>query len=194
MRIGELAQATGTPIETIRFYEREGLLPAPARTREQLPHLHPCACRAAGLHSPVPQPGHDAGRGPRAAALQGRAAGRLRRSQRACSTSTSGMLQSASASCARWRRELRRCAAACAVPHAAAECGILQGHRSRAGRSAGGRRPGATCAALIDSCPGRGPAQDPYPVVRLHRSVCRSRSGLALGDGLPVPAHSDPLR
>jgi Cd(II)/Pb(II)-responsive transcriptional regulator len=32
MRIGELAQASGTPIETIRFYEREALLPTPART------------------------------------------------------------------------------------------------------------------------------------------------------------------
>ncbi len=32
MKIGELAAATGTPVETIRFYEREGLLPEPART------------------------------------------------------------------------------------------------------------------------------------------------------------------
>lgn len=32
MKIGELAGATGTPIETIRFYEREGLLPEPQRT------------------------------------------------------------------------------------------------------------------------------------------------------------------
>jgi len=32
MKIGELAAATGTPIETIRYYEREGLLPAPDRT------------------------------------------------------------------------------------------------------------------------------------------------------------------
>ena len=32
MRIGELSCATGTPVETIRFYERKGLLPAPART------------------------------------------------------------------------------------------------------------------------------------------------------------------
>ena len=31
MKIGALAEATGTPIETIRFYEREGLLPPPAR-------------------------------------------------------------------------------------------------------------------------------------------------------------------
>lgn len=32
MKIGELAAAAGTPIETIRFYEREQLLPAVART------------------------------------------------------------------------------------------------------------------------------------------------------------------
>ena len=32
MKIGELAHATGTQIETIRYYEREGLLPSPART------------------------------------------------------------------------------------------------------------------------------------------------------------------
>lgn len=31
MKIGALAQATGTPVETIRYYEREGLLPPPAR-------------------------------------------------------------------------------------------------------------------------------------------------------------------
>jgi Cd(II)/Pb(II)-responsive transcriptional regulator len=31
MKISELARATGTPVETIRFYEREGLLPAPER-------------------------------------------------------------------------------------------------------------------------------------------------------------------
>ena len=31
MRIGDLAQATGTPVETIRFYERQGLLPPAQR-------------------------------------------------------------------------------------------------------------------------------------------------------------------
>lgn len=31
MRIGDLAQATGSAVETIRFYEREGLLPPPVR-------------------------------------------------------------------------------------------------------------------------------------------------------------------
>jgi Cu(I)-responsive transcriptional regulator len=32
MKIGELAAATGTKVETIRYYEQTGLLPAPART------------------------------------------------------------------------------------------------------------------------------------------------------------------
>ena len=32
MRIGALSQATGVEVETIRFYEKSGLLPAPARS------------------------------------------------------------------------------------------------------------------------------------------------------------------
>ncbi|MBF8223159.1 Cd(II)/Pb(II)-responsive transcriptional regulator [Halomonas sp. 328] len=32
MRIGELARQSGCGVETIRYYEREGLLPAPARS------------------------------------------------------------------------------------------------------------------------------------------------------------------
>ena len=31
MRIGELAQAAGLDVETVRYYEKAGLLPAPAR-------------------------------------------------------------------------------------------------------------------------------------------------------------------
>jgi len=31
MQIKALAQATGVEVETIRFYEKQGLLPAPAR-------------------------------------------------------------------------------------------------------------------------------------------------------------------
>lgn len=30
--IGELAEAAGVPVDTVRFYERRGLLPAPPRT------------------------------------------------------------------------------------------------------------------------------------------------------------------
>lgn len=32
MRIGEVAKRTGCSIETVRYYERQGLLPAPARS------------------------------------------------------------------------------------------------------------------------------------------------------------------
>jgi DNA-binding transcriptional MerR regulator len=31
MKVGELAEATGVSVQTIRFYERRGLLPAPRR-------------------------------------------------------------------------------------------------------------------------------------------------------------------
>jgi Cd(II)/Pb(II)-responsive transcriptional regulator len=33
MKIGDLSAASSTPVETIRFYEREGLLPAAGRTQ-----------------------------------------------------------------------------------------------------------------------------------------------------------------
>ncbi len=44
MKIGELATASTTAIETIRYYEREGLLPSPARSQGnfrvyEAPHL-----------------------------------------------------------------------------------------------------------------------------------------------------------
>lgn len=32
MKIGKLAELTGTAVETVRYYEREGLLPAPSRS------------------------------------------------------------------------------------------------------------------------------------------------------------------
>ena len=44
MKIGELATASTTPVETIRYYERAGLLPPPARSEGnfrvyEAPHL-----------------------------------------------------------------------------------------------------------------------------------------------------------
>lgn len=44
MKIGDLSTASSTPIETIRYYEREGLLPAPGRSQGnfrvyEAPHL-----------------------------------------------------------------------------------------------------------------------------------------------------------
>lgn len=48
MRIGEVAELTGTPVDTIRYYERQGLLTAPGRSpanyrtyaSEQVDRLH----------------------------------------------------------------------------------------------------------------------------------------------------------
>ncbi len=43
MKIGELATLTGCPVETIRYYEREGLLPEPSRSAgnyRQYDNLH----------------------------------------------------------------------------------------------------------------------------------------------------------
>lgn len=39
--IGDLAKATGTKVETIRYYERIGLLPAPARTTSNYRSYNP---------------------------------------------------------------------------------------------------------------------------------------------------------
>ena len=38
MKISELARATATPVDTIRYYERQGLLPAPARSGNNWRH------------------------------------------------------------------------------------------------------------------------------------------------------------
>lgn len=52
MRIGELAKATGIPVETIRWYETKGLMPPAVRSDNNYrvygePHLGaPCALSA----------------------------------------------------------------------------------------------------------------------------------------------------
>ena len=38
MKIDELAQQTGTPVATVRYYEQQGLLPAPARMDNNYRH------------------------------------------------------------------------------------------------------------------------------------------------------------
>ena len=42
MRSGELAKRVGVNVETLRFYEREGLLPSPARTRSGYRQYEKC--------------------------------------------------------------------------------------------------------------------------------------------------------
>ncbi len=61
MKIGALADATGTPVESIRFYEREGLLPPPARAennyRMYLPaHVERLVLRSANPANGVREP------------------------------------------------------------------------------------------------------------------------------------------
>jgi MerR family copper efflux transcriptional regulator len=43
MRIGQVARASGIGVETIRFYEREGLMESPARSRAGYRHYPPAA-------------------------------------------------------------------------------------------------------------------------------------------------------
>ena len=49
MKIGELAAATDTPVETIRFYEREGLIPEPARTESNYRTYSPAHTQRLGF-------------------------------------------------------------------------------------------------------------------------------------------------
>ncbi|HJV70106.1 Cd(II)/Pb(II)-responsive transcriptional regulator [Ideonella sp.] len=140
MRIGELAQASGTPVETIRFYEREGLLPTPARSggnyriygeahAERLGFIRQCR----GLDMTLAEvrmllgfrdaPQADCGQvNALLDAHIGHVAARIRELRALEKT----------------LRELRAC---CNVPNAAADCGILQGLEAAARpATAAGRR------------------------------------------------------
>ena len=102
MRIGPLAEATGTPVETIRFYEREGLIP-PARRTENNYRLY-TAAHAERLAFIRHYRNLDMTLDEIRSLLRLRVHRRrtAARSMR-CSTSTSGVAQR-SASCVRWRR------------------------------------------------------------------------------------------
>ena len=41
MQIGQLAQHAGVPIDTVRYYERQGILPPPQRQASGYRHYHP---------------------------------------------------------------------------------------------------------------------------------------------------------
>jgi DNA-binding transcriptional MerR regulator len=51
-KIGQLSKATGCQVETIRFYEQEGLLPAPARNAGNY-RLYDCSRRAVAVYPPL---------------------------------------------------------------------------------------------------------------------------------------------
>lgn len=126
LRIGELAQATGTPVETIRYYEREGLLPPAARAdnnyRVYLPvHAERLAfirqCRNLDMTLD-----------------EVRALLALRDAPAADCGEINALLDAHIGHVAHRIRELRALEkdlktlrARCSVPHAVADCGILSG-------------------------------------------------------------------
>ena len=126
MRIGELARASATPVETIRFYEREGLLPAAARTQgnyriytpghaERLAFIRQCRNLDMTLD-------------------EVRVLLRFKDQPQADCSGVNRLLDDHIGHVAQriqalraLEKELRALRAACPVPHAAADCGILQG-------------------------------------------------------------------
>ena len=109
MKIGALAEATGTPVETIRFYEREGLLPPPARAENNYRLYLPIHVEWLALIELRDSPAQDCGE--INALLDehiGHVAQRIRELR---------VLE----------RDLKALRARCTSPHAVAECGILSG-------------------------------------------------------------------
>ncbi|WP_297914511.1 Cd(II)/Pb(II)-responsive transcriptional regulator [Thiomonas sp.] len=144
MRIGELSRTTSTSVETIRYYEREGLLETPARTsgnfrvyhaghRERLQFIRFCR----GLDMSLDEvrlllrlrdaPGQDCGD---VNALLDEHLAQVSQRLRELR-----MLQ-------QWLRELR---GRCVSPSQAGQCGILRG-LEQASRAA----PGVAAAAAAD--------------------------------------------
>lgn len=146
MRIGELAHATGVDIETIRYYEKEGLLAAPARQangyRDYAPtHLERLAfirhCRALDMPLAdvkrlldfVAHPEADCGDIDRLIDTQ--------------LTRVRARLESLRA----LEKQLAALRAQCATGHSVGECGILQGLVAAAHEEACACGGGGTAAA-----------------------------------------------
>lgn len=169
MRIGELARATGVDVETIRYYEKSGLLPVPAREANGYrvygaQHLERLAfirhCRAldmplaavARLLDFVANPQADCGDINELIDMQlARVRARL-------------------ASLRALERQLGALRQRCEGPHVAAECGIL--HELVAAAH------GEACACHRESPCAIGSGGE-----RAETAVCR----LAIGDGAAVP-------
>lgn len=141
MRIGDLAEATGTPVETIRFYEREGLIAPPRRSdnnyrmyqpahAERLAFIRQCRSldmaldEVRALLALRDAPAQDCGEiNALLDAHIGHVAQRIRELRAL-------------------ERDLKALRARCTAPHPIAECGILSGldHAAAAAPAATGRR------------------------------------------------------
>ena len=135
MKIGELSTASGTPVETIRFYERESLLPAPERTEsnyrvytqvhaDRLGFIRQCRNLDMTLD-------------------EVRVLLRFRDAPKADCGEVDSLLDEHIGHVAqrirelhKLERELRALRAQCGAPHAAASCGILNGIEEAAGHPA----------------------------------------------------------
>lgn len=133
MKIGELSSASGTPVETIRFYERAALLPAPQRTEsnyrvytqvhaDRLAFIRQCRNLDMTLD-------------------EVRVLLRFRDAPKAdCGEVDSlldehiGHVVQRIRELRQLERELRALQAQCGAPHAAARCGILNGIEEAAGQ------------------------------------------------------------
>ena len=124
MRIGEIAAATGVDVETVRFYEKEGLLPPPQRRANGYraygaSHLERLAfirhCRSLDM----------------ALADIGRLLELLDRPASECGDVNElvdaqlGRVRARLASLKALEKQLESLRASCAVPRSAAQCGIL---------------------------------------------------------------------
>ena len=134
MRIGELAQATATPIETIRFYEREGLLPAPARTEANYRIYAPAHAERLGFIRQCRNLDMTLG--------EVRVLLRFKDAPLADCGEVNDLLDEHIGHVATRIRELRALEGElrtlrkqCPAPHAAAACGILQGIEDAAGQA-----------------------------------------------------------
>ncbi len=135
MKIGELSNASGTPVETIRFYEREALLPTPHRTEsnyrvytqthaDRLAFIRQCRNLDMTLD-------------------EVRVLLRFRDAPKADCGEVDSLLDEHIGHVAQrirelhaLERELRALRAQCGAPHGAARCGILNGIEQAAGRPA----------------------------------------------------------
>jgi Cd(II)/Pb(II)-responsive transcriptional regulator len=138
MKIGQLAAVTNTPVETIRFYEREGLLPAPERTEgnyrvyadrdvERLVFIRNCRHLDMALD-------------------EVRALLKFRDAPQADCVEVDALLDEHIGHVSRrigelnvLAGELKRLRARCRTPHSSAECGILQGLEQGGSAAAKGR-------------------------------------------------------
>lgn len=154
MKIGELARSAGTQAETIRYYEREGLLPPAPRTdanyrrygaahAERLAFIR--ACRALdmtlaevrALLALKDNPGADCG------------------AANALLDAHIGHVDQRIRSLEALQRELATLRARCAAPQDAAHCGILAGLQQGGPRSADAAVHVAGVHGAVAAAPGR---------------------------------------